>query len=229
MSPSHHTTVPASAARPAPASTALRSTRQPQPAEADAPVSGDHRQRLLQGMASAVSTRGYAATTIADVVREAGVSRRTFYEHFVDKQACFLALHAAASRAGLAAMQAAIDPSATWTAQVRAALEAWFTHLGASPRLLRALFIEVPALGEPGLLARRAVLDALARFLLERAQAAGSSVSRQPALSPEMALAVVGGINELILRAIEQDRIGQLGDLVEPATALIALTTRRRT
>ena len=48
-------------------------------------IANEHRHRLLEGMAQAVAEKGYADTTIADIVREAGVSRRTFYEHFAGK------------------------------------------------------------------------------------------------------------------------------------------------
>ena len=52
-----------------------------------------HAARLTAGLAASIAEKGYAATTIADVVRHARVSKRTFYEHFADKEACFLALY----------------------------------------------------------------------------------------------------------------------------------------
>ena len=63
-------------------------------------------RRILGGMVAAVAERGYAATTITDVVRHARVSRRTFYEHFADKEACFLAAYDAVSDAMLARSRA---------------------------------------------------------------------------------------------------------------------------
>ena len=48
------------------------------------------RARIFEGMASVVGERGYAATTISDVVRAASISRRTFYEYFQDKEDCFV-------------------------------------------------------------------------------------------------------------------------------------------
>ena len=52
----------------------------------------DARSRLLTGMAVAVSEHGYEGTTVADIVRIAHASRRTFYLHFADRAECFLAL-----------------------------------------------------------------------------------------------------------------------------------------
>src|SRR4051794_19434877 len=51
------------------------------------------RDRLLDGMARSVARQGYVATPVAEVLRVAGVSRRTFYEQFADKEDCFLAAY----------------------------------------------------------------------------------------------------------------------------------------
>ena len=61
------------------------------------PSNREHRSRVLEGMAAAVSRKGFADTTIGDIVAEAGVSRRTFYEHFDSKAECLIALYEAAS------------------------------------------------------------------------------------------------------------------------------------
>src|SRR5919106_1114372 len=60
-------------------------------------VTASQRTRLLEAVGRAVAERGYGAATIDDVVRGAGVSKKTFYEHFADKQDCFLAAYEAAS------------------------------------------------------------------------------------------------------------------------------------
>ena len=69
----------------------------------------DHARRLLDGMARAVAAKGYGDATIADIVREAGVSRRTFYEHFTTKAECLIALYEMASLRGLDVLRKAID------------------------------------------------------------------------------------------------------------------------
>ena len=60
-------------------------------------VAAAPRARLEAGLAEAIAEKGYAAATIADVVRHARVSKRTFYEHFADKEECFLALYSDSS------------------------------------------------------------------------------------------------------------------------------------
>jgi AcrR family transcriptional regulator len=187
----------------------------PRMAETTAQVH-EHRSRLLEGMAHAVAAKGYADTTIADIVREASVSRRTFYEHFQTKADCLVALYEAASRNALKVLRDAIDPTHEWQTQVERALTAYLGCMASNPILMRTLFIEILGLGTPGLAARRRVNQEIADFMLGVIDGG---------LTPQMAMAVVGGINELVLQYIEQDRVAQLGELVAPASALVRAAT----
>src|SRR6478736_6511897 len=148
-----------------------------------------HRSRLLEGMAHAVAGRGYAETTIADIVREASVSRRTFYEHFATKAECLVALYEAASRNALKVLRDAIDPSHDWEQQVERALRAYLEAMASNPVLMRTLFIEILHLGPEGLAARRLVNQEIADYML--------AVVGPGKVTPELAMAVVGGIHEL--------------------------------
>src|SRR5437870_5361711 len=56
-------------------------------------VAGTQRRRLHDGAVAAVAEKGYAATTVADIIASAGVSRSTFYEHFTDKEHCVLSAY----------------------------------------------------------------------------------------------------------------------------------------
>ncbi|WP_026076112.1 TetR/AcrR family transcriptional regulator [Noviherbaspirillum massiliense] len=185
-------------------------------------ASSEHRHRLLEGMAHAVADKGYSDTTIADIVRAAGVSRRTFYEHFATKAECFIALYEAASFNSLNVLRAAIDPAHDWQAQVEKAMAAYFGCLAQNPVLMRTLFIEILGLGPEGLAARRRVNEEIAAFMLQVVNVAERSPDKNVTpLAPEMAMAVVGGINELVLQAIERGRVSQLQELVAPAVRLV--------
>src|ERR687893_3211952 len=70
-------------------------------------VAASQRARLLEAVGRAVAEKGYAGATIDDVVRRAGVSKKTFYEHFADKEECFLAAYEAASEELLARVREA--------------------------------------------------------------------------------------------------------------------------
>lgn len=196
------------------------------PAAPPAAPLAEHRTRLLEGMARAVAAKGYADTTIADVVREASVSRRTFYENFTDKAECLTALYEWASTHALAVLRGAIDPQSDWQAQLEQALTAYFRALACNPVLLRTLFIEILGLGMPGLAARRRANQQLVDLMLEVVnQRGGEAGAGRAPLQPSMALAVVGGLNELVLQAIEQGRAGELVELVAPAAALLRAAT----
>jgi AcrR family transcriptional regulator len=183
--------------------------------------SSEHRIRLLQGMAQAVAAKGYADTTIADIVREASVSRRTFYEHFVDKAACLIALYEAASGHAIGVLREAIDPQGDWEMQVEQALRAYLDVLARNPVLLRTLFIDILGLGAEGLAARRRANQQLADLMLEVVNNRAGHRRRKAPLQPLMAVAVVGGIQELVLQALEQGRAHALEELLEPASALV--------
>ncbi len=176
------------------------------------PAQPEHRRRLIHAMGGCAADRGYAATTIADIVREAGVSKRTFYEYFSSKEACFLALYRAVSAAALRTLSEAVDPNRPRHDQLDRALQAYFAHLSAGPTLLRTLFIEVQQLGDEGAAARREVMLQLADFMLQTVNDGRGGASTLPELTPPMAMAAVGAINELVLQAIER---GQAADLVQ--------------
>lgn len=190
----------------------ISDTAQPEP---------EHRTRLLQAMGSSAADRGFAATTIADIVREAGVSKRTFYEHFVSKEACFLALYRAVSASALRTLSESVRPEKPWHHQIETALNAYFGHLSAGPRLLRTLFVEIHHLGDEGAVVRREVVQHLADFLLQTVNSPSGGVAASPALSPTMAMAAVGGINELVLMAIERGEAEQLTCLTPAASEIV--------
>ena len=182
-----------------------------------------HRGRLLEGMAHAVAEKGYAETTIADIVREASVSRRTFYEHFSTKADCLIALYEAASRNALKVLRDAIDPGQGWESQVESATAAYLANMASSPVLMRTLFIEILNLGTPGLAARRKVNEEIARYIV----GVVNPSARQP-VSAELAMAVVGGIHELVLQAIEDGRVSELPEITKTAVDLVKAVAHRR-
>ncbi len=179
-----------------------------------------HRRRLLEAMAQCVAHKGFADTTIADIVTAAHVSRRTFYEHFRSREACLIALYEAASAHALRELSAAIDPARDWRAQIDEALRRYLAVLAAQPALLRTLFVAVFVLGDEGLAARRRVNDHLVQFIIDTARS-GAPAGGATTPSREMATALVGGINELILQAIEDRRVDRLADLVPAAAQLV--------
>jgi AcrR family transcriptional regulator/DNA-binding MarR family transcriptional regulator len=124
-------------------------------------VVGIQRARMIAAMVEVAAERGVGQVTVAHVVARSGVSRRTFYELFEDREACFLAaLDEAVARAAVSVVPA-FRGAGGWRERVRAALGALLEFLGDEPDL--GAFCVVDALGAgPLALAHRArVVDAL--------------------------------------------------------------------
>src|ERR1019366_7779039 len=79
-----------------------------------------HRLRLVGAMAAVLAEKAYSTVTIADVARQARVSKRTFYEHFADKEACFIAVYATLSDIVLKATFDATAGNLPWATKLRA-------------------------------------------------------------------------------------------------------------
>jgi len=171
-----------------------------------------HRLRLLEGFAAAVSEHGYATTTIAHIVKYARVSKRTFYEHFADKEECFLALYeevAELLRRGVE--EALLAPARSWEAQLDAGLDSYLTIRAAGPRAL--------ALRLRG----RARFAEMLRAFVARSRAEHPYL--RP-LSSAMATAVVGGIDELLLENVEPGAKSSLSETRATAAELIRSVVR---
>ena len=192
------------------------------------PAAGGHRARLTGGLASAIAEKGYAAATIADVARFARVSKRTFYEHFADKESCFLTLYAETSDELLALIRtAAEDGGRSWDARLQAATRAYFERVAGEPELIRAAMLEIQAAGPRARELRREVQRRYAEQLRALSLAAAEEDAEVSALTPALATAVVGGLNELMLEAVEAGKAARMGDLAAAASELIRAVLAR--
>jgi len=119
-------------------------------------VVASQRERLFRAMAGVTARKGYAATSVADVLREAGISRETFYQQFASKEDCVMQAFQAAVE-GIAASVAAAAPGGLEDpfARLERALGDYLNALAAEPELARMLLVEIYAVG-PAALGRRA-------------------------------------------------------------------------
>src|SRR6478672_12894615 len=91
------------------------------------------RDRLLDGLAASIGERGYRDTTVADIVRHARTSKRTFYGEFSSKEECFVELLWSSNLEMIAKIRDAVDPEADWREQIRQAVHAWVADIEAHP------------------------------------------------------------------------------------------------
>lgn len=155
-------------------------------------VLASQRGRLLEAMAQCVAEQGYAATTVAQVIARAGVSRKTFYEHFTDKRACFLAAWDVGTEILLDQVLAAGAEAAGWRARLRAGADAFLEILAAEPAFARSFTIEVLSVGEEALARRAEINERFADALSEtHAQALAEGAELGPV--PRWALRAAAG------------------------------------
>ncbi|WP_173135898.1 TetR/AcrR family transcriptional regulator [Kibdelosporangium persicum] len=166
-------------------------------------VEDTFRQRLLDGLAASIVQDGYRNTTVADIVRRARTSRRTFYEHFASKEECFSALLTAANAEMIRYISAAVDPKAPWQDQIRQAVEAWIACAESTPAIMVSWIRDLPSLGAAARQLQRDMMEAFVEMVqtlcdTDELRAAGvRPVSRQEAVI------LLGGLRELIATTVE--------------------------
>ena len=180
-------------------------------------VAASQRSRLLEAAGQAVAEKGYAAATIDDIVRGAGVSKKTFYEHFEDKLGCFLAAYEAASDQLYEHVTAAQDSAGSdWHDRTRAGIHAYLRWLAAEPALARVFLIEIAAAGPDALACRERLRDRYAERL--RALQDGQAVRE------EIAHAMVAAADDLVVRRL---RAGEDVRELEPVLLELQLALLR--
>lgn len=190
---------------------------------ADPPDESDpFRLRLLDGLAAAIGERGYRASTVADVVRHARTSKRTFYDQFASKEECFLELLRADIEKLGESIVCAVDPEADWHRQIRQAVEAYVGHMEARPAITLSLIRELPSLGAVARPVQRRGVQLLSSLLIDLSASPGFRRAELPPLTAPLAVILLGGLRELTALSVEDGR--PVREIVEPAVdASIAL------
>lgn len=192
-------------------------------AEGEATHAADpFRRRLLDGLADSIAERGYRASTVADIVRGARTSKRTFYDHFASKEECLLELLRVDNEELALRIQAEVDPQADWQVQIRQAVQAYVDQIRARPAITLSWIRDMPSLGEVARPAQRRGLELMSNLLIELSGSPGFRRANLPALSPALAVILLGGLRELTALAVEDG--DDIGVITEPAIdASIAL------
>ena len=159
------------------------------------------RARIIAAMGELVRERGPGAVTVAHVVARSGVSRRTFYELFQDREDCFLAaFDIAIARAAESVLPAYEEPE-KWRERIRAGLEAALCFLDAEPELGYLCVVGALGGGDRALERRTAVVRRLVDVVHEGRRE--SRAARRP--EPLVAEGLVGAVLAVIhARLVEQ-------------------------
>ncbi len=161
--------------------------------------------RLIDAMAQTVAVKGYAGTSLNDVCVAAGVSTKAFYEHFTDKQACFLAAFDRGVELLSESVMSAYQRPGTWTERIHRCLGTLLDILAAEPAFAALAVVEVMAAGPRAVRRRSALLDGFTALFADAPR--GSPAQPAP---PVVVRAVVAGIYGIIFDHVVDGRVGEL-------------------
>lgn len=176
---------------------------------------------MIEAMLESIGEQGYATTVVADVIAKAVASRKTFYEHFEDKQACFFATSEEIVEGWVARVESANDAAADGGEVIETLVNELFALALESPASLRVIAVELTAAGSAGIERREHALASLARPLRE----AFGEESREVEL---LGRAIVGAILRILYARVRRGgrvRRPRRGALLALAPGLSAWAT----
>jgi AcrR family transcriptional regulator len=188
-------------------------------------VASSQRERILAAVIEAVAEKGYVHTSVADILKRAGVSRVTFYQQFTDKEDCFVT--AFESRSGLLAevleavsAEFVAEPGAGPLARIDRILQTYLAILQAEPASAKALLIDVYAAGPRAIEHRNRSMAQFVDVLTGALDASNLSVLR--AEDRQLAAQVlVGAVSSMVTGLIGANAIDRLTELRSPLVALL--------
>ncbi len=163
-------------------------------------MAGSQRVRLLDAVARVVADKGYGAATVADVIALAGVSRRTFYEHFPGLEDCFLAAYEDGMRGLFAAIRSALVgvPRDDFALRTRVAIDAYLAAMASLPAAAWSFTVEVLGAGRRALEQRDWVMAQWVEQWRAFHQLRQRALPGLADVSGAQLLALVGGMEELV-------------------------------
>jgi AcrR family transcriptional regulator len=190
-------------------------------------VTERQRARMLDAITSVVADKGYVAATVADIVRSARVSRRTFYEQFASKEECFLESY----RYGIEVLVERIQDAARaaadegWRAELHAGVRAYLGVLVSEPRFARTHMLELHAAGARAQTARDDALRRFAAMYRRTFEAAARERDGLPLPHDQLLFILASGVDQLVCARVREAPLGRLPELedaiVQAAEALL--------
>jgi AcrR family transcriptional regulator len=171
-------------------------------------VATSQRVRILNAMVELSGTKGYHDTSVSQVIARAGVTRKSFYELFEDKEACFIAAYVRELTRLMSLTIEAFETQDQWIDGVRAGLSALLHALAREPPVARMCFIEVMAAGPRSLETRNEQMRGFT-ILFDSGR-----LEREREHPAALALNMIGGMSEIIARHVASGRADELPDLL---------------
>lgn len=182
-------------------------------------VRASQRGRMLLAMAESVADKGYAHTSVAEVLKRSRVSRETFYQHFTDKQDCFLTVLDQSALLMERFFEEELSGDDPPWPRFERAMEGYLATLAAEPAIARVFFLESYAAGPEAQRRRFAVQERFVSVVMD-------NFADDPAWQrlPEPAFVariLVGGVSSMVASALVHERAAELPALREPLVRLL--------
>jgi len=174
-------------------------------------VSAVQRERLLAGMLRATAELGYREVSVQEVLDRAGVSRPTFYEHFENKEDCFLAAFDSAASRLRDRLEVAAEDGEGWRGRLRLSLEDLLRFVAEDPDAAMTLIVDARAACPPALERRDQLLDHFASCLDSQVRAEADPANAPSAIA---AAGVVGGIEALLYARLNRGEADDVQSLL---------------
>jgi AcrR family transcriptional regulator len=174
-------------------------------------VSAVQRERLLAAMLRATAELGYREVSVQEVLDRAGVSRPTFYEHFENKEACFLAAFDSAAARLRGRLEAAAEDGEGWRQRFRLSLEELLRFVAEDPDAAMSLIVDARAACPPALERRDELLDHFASCLDTQVRAEADPENAPTAIA---AAGIIGGIEALLYARLNRGEADDVQSLL---------------
>lgn len=185
-------------------------------------VSAVQRERLIAAMLQAVAEIGYRDVNVQDVLDRAGVSRPTFYEHFANKDDCFLAaIDSTGSRLRDRIVAAAEGGGDQWRERLRLGLEELLRFCEEEPAAARVLVVEARGANATALRRRDELLDHFAARIDGKAK---ELIPAAPTRSALTAAGIVGGVESVLYSRLNKGDLDNLQGLLPSLLYFIVLS-----
>jgi AcrR family transcriptional regulator len=182
-------------------------------------VAANQRERILAAVARAAAELGYGPMTVEAIIARAGVSRRTFYEHFRNKEDAFLGAYDAVVHEAIRYVRRVYLNETTARARLGAGIGAFLQFLASEPQVARMAIVEVFAAGPRAIARRNEARRLFAEMIEENIHELVPSV-RHPELTAET---IVGGIFEVVFTRILTGRTDELPGLADDLLVAILM------
>jgi AcrR family transcriptional regulator len=182
-------------------------------------IESNQRQRILRAVVEVASGTGYGDLTVRDVIERAGVSRRTFYEYFENKEQAFLAAYDLVVSRLAVEVEASYTRGGSWSQKVGFGLATFLDRLAGDPALAHLCVVDILAAGPSALAVRAGAMEAFRNFLQPEPSEAPDGLPI-PALAAETA---IGGAYEVVYSLVLQGRAAELPVLLPELLQIVLL------